>query len=51
MPALAGGGSVDNSIVIQSGAIQIHTMRVDEEAVRRIDFALAKRLRRRQERR
>ena len=49
--ALAGAGSTDNSVVIQAGAIQVHALRVDEAAVRRIDFELAKRIRRRQERR
>lgn len=49
--ALAGSGPMDNSITIEAGAIQVHAMRVDEEAIRRIDFELAKRLRRRQERR
>ncbi len=51
VPALAGAGPVDNSIVIEAGAVQIHAVRVDEETVRRIDFELAKLMRRRQERR
>ena len=49
--AAAAAGPVDQSIVIQTGAIQIHAVRVDEEVVRRIDFELAKLIRRRQERR
>jgi hypothetical protein len=49
--AAAAAGPVDQSIVIQPGAIQIHAVRVDEEVVRRIDFELAKLIRRRQERR
>jgi hypothetical protein len=49
--AATAGGPVDQSIVIQAGAIQIHAVRVDEEVVRRIDFELAKLIRRRQERR
>jgi hypothetical protein len=49
--AAAAGGPLDQSIVIQAGAIQIHAVRVDEEVVRRIDFELAKLIRRRQERR
>jgi len=49
--AAAAAGPVDQSIVIQAGAIQIHAVRVDEEVVRRIDFELAKLIRRRQERR
>lgn len=49
--AAAAAGPVDQSIVIQPGAIQIHAVRVDEQVVRRIDFELAKLIRRRQERR
>jgi hypothetical protein len=48
--AASAGGPVDQSIVIQPGAIQIHAVRVDEEVIRRIDFELAKLIRRRQER-
>jgi len=47
----AGGGQAGQSIVIQSGAIQIHAVRVDENVIRRIDYELAKLIRRRQERR
>lgn len=49
--AAAAAGPVDQSITIQAGAIQIHAVRVDEQVVRRIDFELAKLIRRRQERR
>ena len=50
--ALAGaGGSSDKSITIQSGAIQIHAVRVDEQVIRQIDFELARLIQRRQERR
>jgi len=49
--AAVAGGSTDQSIVIQSGAIQIHAVRVDENVIRRIDYELAKLIRRRQERR
>ena len=54
LPGLAlagGGGQVDQSIVIQPGAIQIHAVRVDERVIRQIDFELAKLIRRRQQRR
>ncbi len=54
LPAFAAataGGPVDQSITIQPGAIQIHAVRVDDEVIRRIDFELAKLIRRRQERR
>jgi len=48
--AAAGGGATNQSVVIQSGAIQIHAVRVDENVIRRIDYELAKLIRRRQER-
>jgi len=47
----AAAGPAGQSIVIQSGAIQIHAVRVDENVIRRIDYELAKLIRRRQERR
>ncbi|TET34844.1 MAG: phage tail tape measure protein [Planctomycetota bacterium] len=49
--AAAPSASSSQSVVIQSGAIQIHAVRVDENVVRRIDYELAKLIRRRQERR
>jgi len=48
--AAAGGGATNQSVVIQSGAIQIHAVRVDENVIRRIDYELAKLIRRRRER-
>jgi len=55
MPALAfagaGGGSVDRSVHVHAGAIQIHANRVDERLIARIDQELGKLLERRQERR
>jgi len=55
MPALAlagaGAGSVDRSVHIHAGAIQIHAARVDERMVARIDQELGKLLERRLERR
>jgi len=44
------GGAVDQSIVIQPGAIQIHAVRVDDVVIREIDLKLAKLIRRRRER-
>ena len=53
LPVFAGtapAGNLDQSVNISSGAIQVHAMKVDDEAVRQIDMELAKRIRRRQER-
>ena len=49
--AMAGAGGGGTSVVIQSGAIQIHAVRLDEGIIRRIDYELGKLLRRRLERR
>jgi hypothetical protein len=54
MPAFAAaavGGGGSTSIVIQSGAIQISAMTVDQGVIRQIDYELGRLLRRRMERR
>jgi len=51
-PALAGagGGSVDRSVHIHAGAIQIHATKIDERTAMQIDRELARLIERRLER-